>query len=105
MVNERSLVGRAIDTFGKDHQTVVAVEELAELIQALTKVVRYGLDADTKTELVGEVADVEIVLDEIKMMYLDSVEDRKRISNTKEFKLRRLLVKLDTNENSKRYEE
>ena len=57
---------RAIETFGKQMQMIVAIEELAELIQALTKVLRFKPDFDNVAE---ETADAEIAIEELKIMF------------------------------------
>lgn len=49
------------DHYGKEHQTVKAIEELAELIQALAK----G-DIDNIKE---EIADVRVMLEQIEYLY------------------------------------
>ena len=49
------------DHYGKKHQTIKAIEELAELIQALAK----G-DTDNIKE---EIADVRVMLEQIEYLY------------------------------------
>lgn len=49
------------DHYGKEHQTVKAIEELAELIQALAK----G-DIENIKE---EIADVRVMLEQIEYLY------------------------------------
>lgn len=43
----------------------IAMEESAELIQALSKIKRYGFDCDYKDNLQEEVADVIICIEEL----------------------------------------
>lgn len=62
----KRLYQKAIDTYGEDAQTVVAIEEMGELIQALTKTLRCQGDEDNLYE---EIADVEIMLDQLKIMH------------------------------------
>ena len=50
-------------------ETVVAMEECAELIQAISKVKRYGFVGEYKDNLIEEIADVSIVIREIMMMF------------------------------------
>ena len=50
-------------------ETVVAMEELAELIQAISKVKRYGFVGEYKDNLIEEIADVDIVITELLMMF------------------------------------
>lgn len=57
---------------GDDLTITIATEECAELVQALTKVKRYGLQGDYKDNLNEEVADVLICIKElIALGYID----------------------------------
>lgn len=60
-----------IEHYGVNHQKMVACEELAELIQAISKSVRYPESYDIEN-LKGEMADVFIVLQE--MMLIHNIE-------------------------------
>lgn len=55
------------DYYGKEHQTIKAIEELAELIQALAK----G-DLDNIKE---EIADVRVMLEQIEYLYCVSDDE------------------------------
>ena len=50
-------------------ETVIATEECAELIQAISKVKRYGFVGEYKDNLIEEIADVSIVIREIMMIF------------------------------------
>lgn len=57
---------------GDDLTVTIASEECAELIQALSKVKRYGLDGDYKDNLQEEIADVLICISELLSLgYID----------------------------------
>lgn len=58
-----SVYKKAIEKYGETHQFVVAMEEMAELIKELSKRVRYG---ENRVGIIEEIADVEVVLDQIK---------------------------------------
>ena len=59
-------------TNGDDLTLTIATEESAELIQALTKVKRYGLKDEYKGNLQEEVADVLICISELLSLgYID----------------------------------
>ena len=58
-----------IKAYGVVEETVIAMEECAELIQAISKVKRYGLVGEYKDNLIEEIADVEIVITELLMMF------------------------------------
>ena len=57
---------KAIMTYGIRAQSVVAIEELSELTKEITKQLRGKGNAD---HLIEEIADVEIMLGQLKMMY------------------------------------
>lgn len=64
---EQTIMQQAYEHYGKQTQIIVCIEELSELTKELTKHLR-----DSETSLNGiteEVADVSIVLDEIKMIF------------------------------------
>jgi NTP pyrophosphatase (non-canonical NTP hydrolase) len=61
-----SLYQETIDKFGKDIQLILVIEELSELIKVLTKGFRNG--KINKTHLIDELADVYIMLGQLKMM-------------------------------------
>lgn len=58
-----------IKAHGKELETTVAMEELAELIQAVSKVKRYGFVGQYRDNLIEELADVDIVITELMMMF------------------------------------
>ena len=71
---------KAIDTYGAAHQQLKAVEELSELIQAIMR----ALEGD-KHNVEEEIADVEIMLTQLKIMY-----NMAKVDEWKEFKINRL---------------
>ena len=71
---------KAIDTYGAAHQQLKAVEELSELIQAIMR----ALEGD-KHNVEEEIADVEIMLTQLKIMY-----NMAKVEEWKEFKINRL---------------
>lgn len=56
----------AIETFGEQNQTIVAIEELSELQKELTKFLR---GQGSEEHLAEEMADVQIVFDQIEIMH------------------------------------
>lgn len=64
-------------------ETVIAMEECAELIQAISKVKRYGFVGEYRDNLIEEIADVDIVITELLMMFdilpleIESIMDSK----------------------------
>lgn len=61
-----SIEQRIVEKFGKEKQTVIAMEEMAELTKELSKSLR---GADNRQQILEEVADVEICLSEIRLMH------------------------------------
>lgn len=57
---------RAIRTYGEDAQKAVAIEEMAELQKEICKDLRHSSSYDHIAE---EIADVEIMLEQLKIMY------------------------------------
>ena len=57
---------KAIDTWGSALQQIVAMEELAELTQEISKQLRRKGDPD---HLAEEIADVQIMLDQLMMIH------------------------------------
>lgn len=59
-------------TWGNQHMLTIAMEENAELIQAISKIKRYGVDPINASHLDEETADVLICICELFVMgYLD----------------------------------
>lgn len=82
---DSALYFKAIETFGTTNQTIVAIEELSELQKELTKTLRGEMNFD---HVVEEIADVEIMLDQLKMMFNINELDLHRIKTKKQDRLR-----------------
>lgn len=77
-------------TWGNQHMLTIAMEENAELIQAISKIKRYGVDPINASHLNEEVADVLICICELFVMgYLDVHEIAKIIERKVERSMRR----------------
>ena len=84
------LYAKAIKQFGEEAQLRQATEECAELIQAITKVQRYGSRVRRIDNLIEELADVQIMMEQVMQMYnLESL-----VSEVKREKLQRLRKRL-----------
>lgn len=57
---------RMIEKFGKEAQTIVAIEELSELQKALCKCLR---GEDNFSNVIEEIADVKIMLEQLELIY------------------------------------
>lgn len=56
---------KAIDTYGKDKQLDVAIEEMSELTKEICK---FKRGQDNHQKIVEEIADVEIMMQQLKMI-------------------------------------
>jgi len=94
-VERKKIYKKAFDKWGMNLQLTVLMEELAELIQATSKVIREG---DKKTSVwrgfVEEIADVEIMIEQIKTC-VDWENLQYRVDIEKHDKLKRLKKVLD----------
>lgn len=83
--HQQRIIHRAITIFGEKNQTMQTIEELMELQKALFENVHRG--TDNVKNIAEEVADVEIMLAQIKKIYQ---LDPNIIEQTKDYKLERL---------------
>ena len=66
IIIDLNVVKKSIEHYGSDLQTVVCMEESAELIQAISKMKR---GKDNRNNLIEEVADVMICIEILKQVY------------------------------------
>ena len=66
IIIDSNVVKKSIEHYGADLQTVVCMEESAELIQAISKMKR---GKDNRNNLIEEVADVMICIEILKQVY------------------------------------
>ncbi|MDO4831001.1 MAG: hypothetical protein Q4A46_05955 [Clostridia bacterium] len=93
----KEIMQKAINTYGVENQMIKTVEELSELSQALCKSIvrlnytkeKTSLEDDLKSvdNIFEEIADVEIMLEQCKMIFYES-EDK--INDYKKEKIKRL---------------
>lgn len=87
----KQLLERVITANGMKKQVDIAIEELSELMKAICKVKRHSYtQRDCLVNLAEEMADVEIVLAELKLMF-DNEDD---VKEWKDYKLDRLEKRL-----------
>lgn len=82
-MNENQILDKAIRTYGVDTQIDKAVEEMSELIKALMKLrhCEKGYEHQILQDAVDEeIADVEIMLQQLRMIFNDfgSVEHQRQ---------------------------
>lgn len=80
----------AIDTYGKEAQTWMVIEEMSELAKEICKNKR---GRENREQIADEVADVTIMLEQVKMMFGISDTVERRIILKVERLKRRLLLK------------
>lgn len=71
---------QAIEKYGQSLQIVVAIEELAELQQAISKFIR-GKDHNVEEEI----ADVKIMIKQLEIIF-----DKEKVDEWEQMKLKRL---------------
>ncbi|MBQ4399988.1 MAG: hypothetical protein II830_01690 [Alphaproteobacteria bacterium] len=79
---EQKIYDEAIDFFGVTSQKIMVIEEMSELTKELCKELRNRGNVE---QIADELADVEITLAQIKMIY----DIHQKVEEHKDFKLRR----------------
>jgi NTP pyrophosphatase (non-canonical NTP hydrolase) len=77
---------KAIETFGIEPQRKTAIEEMAELINAMMK---YDRGRNTKDDIIEEIADVTIMMQQLAIIY-----GQEEVQQQIDFKTNRLANKL-----------
>lgn len=90
------IMKKAIKKYGVEKQLLICIEELSELIQAITKMERYPNDETRKNDLTEELTDVLICLDYLALIY--EIEEAK-IDEIWSKKLKRLKERMKNEEN------
>lgn len=90
MTNEKELLQIAIGLYGRQAQIDVAVEECAELINAIQKH-RRGRVGDK--EVIDEIADVRIMTEQLAIIFGEEEVEARR-----QFKLARLQSRMERDE-------
>lgn len=72
-MNDMALKMRIIDHYGANHQLAKTVEELTELIHVIARRLQSG--RWDKIALYEELADVYVMLDQLKLIFCDSSEE------------------------------
>lgn len=83
----KELYDKVLNKWGLEKQLIVAIEEMAELQKELTKILRNQGDIDRLAE---EVADVEIMLEQVRYFYGLGLS----VETVKKLKLERLEKRL-----------
>ena len=65
----KEILEKAIYEYGPDKQIIVAIEEMSELQKELCKYFRYGTDLQRVKNIAEEIADVSIMLEQLKIIF------------------------------------
>lgn len=87
-INETEVLQRALDTYGYDLQIMMVFEEMSELQKELCKYLRGKY---SPANIAEEIADVEIMLKQMKMLFCCADDVR----NERRRKVERLKERLD----------
>ena len=94
LITEQKAIEEIAKFYGLKPQLDILQEECAELIQAVSKFKRGNYDEYTiPSSLIEELADVEIMLNQIEYLLGDDV--RKDIGRVKEDKIKRQLKRIE----------
>ena len=88
---EMAIYEAAVQRFGEQAQILIAVEEMAEPTKALLKYIRYGGAREVLDSIAEERADVEIMLEQLRIIY----GNRSEVDTIKAEKLLRLSERLE----------
>lgn len=93
-MTDKDIMNKAIDHYGTTAQTYMLMEECAELIQAVSK---YNRKCEGSKNLMEEIADVEIMIEQVKMILeRDGYKNcRQEVQEIKSWKLDRLERRLN----------
>lgn len=83
----------AIEKWGSTAQLEMLQEESTELALAARKFIRKS-NSETFKSMISELADVEIMIEQIKLMFHSAELE---INNQKDFKVNRLKERIETN--------
>jgi NTP pyrophosphatase (non-canonical NTP hydrolase) len=93
---------KIIDFYGKEAQCRLAMEECAELIQAINKCLCFEGDGESRNNLIEEIADVEIMIEQLKIMFNITNEEHDKMYDKK---LKRVYGRLEASIEAKKDEE
>ena len=68
-LKQNEIIEKVISSNGRAFQSMVAMEECSELVQAISKCIREPEGEDARKRLVEEMADVSICLRQLKTIY------------------------------------
>lgn len=91
-MNAMEVLKQAIETYGKENQSMMVLEEMAELQKEVCKSLRGNNNHD---EIVEEIADVLIMIEQLKIMHDVKYRELNEMFN---FKINRLKERLESSD-------
>ena len=91
-MNVKEVLKKAIETYGKENQSMMLFEEMAELQKEVCKSLRGNNNHD---EIVEEIANVLIMIEQLKIMHDVKYRELNEMLN---FKINRLKERLGQND-------
>lgn len=88
--NGDEICRKALEAFGAEAQITMVFEEMAELQDVLCKFLRGRVDASTSTHIAEEIADVEIMLCQMVMLF----DCPRQVETFRRYKLERLAERI-----------
>lgn len=80
---QNAILEKSIKTYGVEKTLLVCIEEMSELIQAITKIERYPGDQKRYENVIEEIADVSICIEYLRKIYYISDNQIKKEINKK----------------------
>ena len=77
---------KAIEKWGTHSQILMAIEEMSELITVLAKHNR-NVNSSTITDIIEELVDVEVMLEQLKIIFLDNEQRKRQFEIMKKYKI------------------
>ena len=87
----KKILEKALDTYGSQAQITMVFEEMSELRKELCKYLRGKNDSETIEHVAEEIADVEIMLEQMKLLF--GIDDD--VADYREEKILRLKWRLE----------
>ena len=91
------ILEKAIKHYGNENQMMQTMEENSELIQAISKCLRYKDDIEARNNLVEEVEDTLIMIDQLKIIM--DIKDYE-LECYRQYKLERLERRIENEKKS-----
>lgn len=88
ILHDNAICQAALETFGKELQVTMAIEEMSELTKELCK---NGRGQENTTHIAEEIADVEIMLQQMVMLF----DCAGQVETFRRYKLERLAGRIE----------